>query len=204
MTSSDQARSAPIRPVVCLLLSVDKRRGALDLHDLDSGARLEDVVLVVGAGRPVLAAELHPAAVAGRRARSPRRGRRPERPSRCGSGRRAQVPPRDRAGERQRRRSSATMKTSNWTRPSPRGRHERGGHGGERHRRRGRTERGHLPCREDRGGDQPERPSQAWCDPMGRRLAASEVRQRSSAVCQRPLDVRERGRPGPRSRRSAG
>src|SRR6187551_1774921 len=39
-------------------------RGAVDLHDLDARARLEGVVLVVGAGSPHVAADLHLAAVA--------------------------------------------------------------------------------------------------------------------------------------------
>src|SRR3954465_12601281 len=41
-----------------------ERRGALDLHHVHARARLEDVVLVVRARRPYLAADLHLTAVA--------------------------------------------------------------------------------------------------------------------------------------------
>src|SRR4051794_20055804 len=85
-----------------LFLFVYQRRGALDLHDLDPGAGLEGVVLVVGAGGPDLAVQLHRAAVAVDAV--DHHGRRPDQRRRSGAQlrRHVQVAPRDRSQHQQR------------------------------------------------------------------------------------------------------
>src|SRR3954451_5078973 len=64
ITSTPRAIRTMAPAVKCVTSSFgDQRRGALDLHHLDARARLDHVVLIVGAGAPHLAADLHTAAV---------------------------------------------------------------------------------------------------------------------------------------------
>src|SRR3954447_24715745 len=62
ITSTPRAIRTMAPAVKCVTSSFgDQRRGALDLHHLDARARLDHVVLIVGAGAPHLTTDLHPA-----------------------------------------------------------------------------------------------------------------------------------------------
>src|SRR5918994_895340 len=65
MSTTSATTPSTISVAICApFLSVgDQRRGAVDLDDLHARARLERGVLVVGACRPDLSADLHAAAV---------------------------------------------------------------------------------------------------------------------------------------------
>src|SRR2546425_1544194 len=62
-STSAATTSRTIKPATTDLLLVDERRRALDLDDFDPCARLDDLVLHVGARRPLLAADSHAASV---------------------------------------------------------------------------------------------------------------------------------------------
>ena len=101
-------------------LFVDERGRALDLHDLDLRARLEHLVGHVRARRPLLAADAHAAARAGRRAAARRRARPRARRCRC-EARQACAGARARAGAARRAtRADAATKTTSCSQSAPR------------------------------------------------------------------------------------
>src|SRR3954453_1149639 len=67
MSTSSTTAATTIRPItpapITTSLVADERRGALDLQDLDTRARLERLLLVVGVRGPHLAADLDRAVV---------------------------------------------------------------------------------------------------------------------------------------------
>src|SRR5262245_48627034 len=111
-------------------LFVDEGGRALDADDLDPGARLEDLMLVPGTGRPHLAADLHPATLRVHALED--HGSAPHQGGRAGAKRRrkADVAASDRPNDGEHRQRSGDEGDELQRHAATERGHDRGGHGG--------------------------------------------------------------------------